>query len=161
MRLVHILNGGRYPGTHISVLGEPYEVRQEGSRWIVDVPEVAGPHLKAHGFEPEAVAHDAMIDRAAKEAMARRAEDEKKAKIERLARAGMLPYTDENGNLMNPEYADAIDQQLKVQEENQQLKRRLMNLEQKLDMLVGSDKPQEQKAEPFSKDKEEKLQPKK
>jgi len=152
VKLVYVHNGGHYGGKDISVGGERYEVRREGSRSVVEIPDVFAANAYGAGFEPEGIATARIVEVAAQAELSRQADDKKKAQMERLARAGRLPYIDEYGNAMNQAQLDDIDAQLKTAEENQQLKQRLMALEAKLDMLVGSDKPQEQKAEPLLKD---------
>jgi len=135
MELVFVLNGGKYGGVELSVDGTPYEVRHEGSRDVVNVPDKVAHLLEGHGWSPTGVATARMVEIAVNAEKAA-SDERKRARIQELLDLGvpmnqiMLHGVDRLTAMMTPG-ADAG---------NAALQQRIDALEAKLAEATGAKK---------------------
>lgn len=81
------LGPAEYGGKDLSVGGETYKVRKEGSRSLVNVPANQAPHLLAHGWVSTGVADAEIVESAAQDALKRNAEEAAAKKPKEPAKA--------------------------------------------------------------------------
>ena len=74
------ISAAEYGGKDLSVGGETYNVRKEGSRSLVNVPAPEAHKLIALGWMATGVATEAIVETAAQEALKRNAEEATAAK---------------------------------------------------------------------------------
>jgi hypothetical protein len=132
MELCYVLNGGKYGGKDISVLGERYDVKREGSRSLVNVPEAAAPLLEAHGFWPTHISTGKMVELAVA-AEKREAEQRKTARITEMLESGV------SLDQLMAKGADGVmnaPANVEVMRENAELKLRLAAIEEKIGAMT-------------------------